>query len=68
MNCMNISCIHVRGQGTGKLDDRSRKMDEWNFDLVGVTETHLKEDTRVDGEVFAVTRKGRKQAEHTWRR
>lgn len=39
-----IVCINLRGWDMGRSDDVSRELEEWKLDLVGVTETHLRDD------------------------
>ena len=42
---MRIGCVNVRGWDVEKMEDLSREMNEWNIDVVGVTETQLRERT-----------------------
>ncbi|MPC48845.1 hypothetical protein E2C01_042630 [Portunus trituberculatus] len=57
---MKIGCVNVRGWGTGKFEDVSKELEEWHFDLVGMTETHLRDDVQVDGCEYVMIGKGRK--------
>ncbi len=43
------------------MEDISKELNDWNLDLVGVTETHLRDDVRVDGEMYEMIGKGRKR-------
>ena len=45
----------------GKFEDVYKELNEWKFYLVGVTETHLKEEVRMDGSEFMMIGKGRKK-------
>ena len=58
--CVRLGCINVRGWGVSKLDDVSKEMCEWNIDIVGLTETHLRDDLKVDGNEYVMIGKGRK--------
>ena len=58
---MKIGCINVRGWGLGKCEDVCCELNSWNMDLVGVTETHLRENVRWDNGTYEVFFKGRKK-------
>ena len=60
-NGMRIGCVNVRGWGTGKFEDLCKELNEWNFDLVGVTETHLRDVVQMEGNEYVMTGKGRKK-------
>ena len=47
----------------GKYEDISKELNEWKFDVVGITETHLRDDLRVDGSEYGMIGKGRKKQE-----
>lgn len=53
-NGMKTGCVDVRGQGTGKVDI-SRELEKWKVDIVGVTETQIRDDMRVEGEMSGMT-------------
>ena len=55
--------MNVRGWGIGKFEDVCKEVNEWNFDLVGVTETHLRDNVRMEGNEYVMTGKGRKKQE-----
>ena len=57
--CMKIGCLNVRGWGIGKLDDLSRELNEWNLDIVGLTETHLRDRVLEEGFDYVMVCKGR---------
>ena len=56
---MRLGCINVRGWGGGKFEDMSEVLNEWNFDIVGVTETQLREKVTECGEKYDMIGKGR---------
>lgn len=43
------------------MDDASKVLGEWKFDQVCVTETHLRENVQMEGEMFELIEKGRKK-------
>ncbi|XP_045120039.1 uncharacterized protein LOC123509656 isoform X1 [Portunus trituberculatus] len=55
--------MNVRGWGVGKFEDISRELQEWKFDIVGLTETHLRGEVQMEGCEFAMIGKGRKTQE-----
>ena len=58
---MKFGCVNVRGWGLGKYEDVCKEFLEWKFDLIGVTETHLKGDIRIDEGEYVMIGKGRKK-------
>lgn len=62
-NCMKIGCMNVRGWGVGKYEDVCKELSEWNFDMVGLTETHLRDEVRMDANEYVMIAKGRKRQE-----
>ena len=60
---MRFACVNVRGWGVSKLEDMSKEMSEWNIDIVGVTETQLRDDVKVEGSEYIMLGKGRKKQE-----
>ena len=61
--CMKIGCMNVRGWGVGKCEDVCKEVNEWNFDVIGLTETHLRNDVRMEGCDYVMMGKGRKTQE-----
>ena len=57
--CLKIGCLNVRGWGVGKFEDVCSELKEWNFDIVGMTETHLRERMQKDGSEYIMIGKGR---------
>ena len=51
--------MNVRGWDVGKMEDLSREMNEWNIDVVCVTETQLRDRTELIGERYSMIGKGR---------
>lgn len=39
--CMKVGCLTVRGWVVGKCKNTGKELDEWKYDVVGLTETHL---------------------------
>ena len=62
-NCLKFGCVNVRGWGVGKFEDICRELNEWKFDMVGLTETHLRDDVRIEGSEYVMIGKGRKKQE-----
>ncbi|XP_045115954.1 uncharacterized protein LOC123507257 [Portunus trituberculatus] len=46
---MRIGCVNVRGWGTGKFEDLCKELNEWSLDVVGITETHLRDVVHMEG-------------------
>ena len=46
--------MNVRGWGTGKLEDLSKELEEWKMDIVGVTETHLRDNVYLEEEEYVM--------------
>ena len=44
----------------GKFEDVCKELNEWRFDLVGVTETHSKMEVRMDDREYVMIGKERK--------
>ena len=44
---MKLGCMNVRGWGIGKFEDVCKELNEWGLDMVGITETHLRETGKV---------------------
>ena len=42
-SCMKFGCLNVRGWGIGKFHDVCKELNEWSLDVVGITETHLRD-------------------------
>ena len=55
--------MNVRGWGPGKMEDVCKELNEWKFDVVGLTETHLRNDVRNEGCDYVMIGKGRKKQE-----
>ena len=55
---MKIGSLNVNGWGVGKLDDICREMSEWDFDVVGVTETQLRERCKLENDGYRMISKG----------
>ncbi len=51
--------MNVRGWGNGKLEDISCEMNEWDVDVVGVTETQLRERLEKESDEYFMLNKGR---------
>lgn len=47
----------------GKLEDMSKELDEWKYDIIGLTETHLRGDVQTEGSEYVMIGKGRKKQE-----
>ena len=62
-DCMRIGCMNVRGWGVGKYEDVCKELQEWKFDVVGITETHLRNDLRMADCEYEMIAKGRKKQE-----
>ena len=58
---MKFGCLNVRGWGTGKFQDVCKELNEWSLDVVGITETHLRDVVQVEGDEFVMLGKGRKK-------
>lgn len=56
MNCRDVDYVNVRDWSTGKLDDMSKELDEWRFDLVDVVDDHLRENVQVEGKMYEMRR------------
>lgn len=59
--CMRIGCVNVRGWGTGKFEDLCKELNEWSLDVVGITETHLRDVVHMEGNEFVMIGKGRRK-------
>ena len=55
--------MNVRGWGVGKFEDVCKELKEWKFDIVGLTETHLRGEVRMEGCEYVMIGKGRKTQE-----
>ena len=53
----------MRGWGVGKFEDVCKELSGWKFDVLGVCETHLRDDVRMDGCEYKMIGKGRKKQE-----
>ena len=40
---MRLGCLNVNGMNVGKLEDVMHECSEWNIDVMGVTETHMRD-------------------------
>ncbi len=49
-SCMKLVCMNVRGWGIGKFENVCRELNEWSLDLVGITETHLRDVVQMEKE------------------
>ncbi len=56
---IKLGCINVNGFGLGKMEDMNVVMHEGKFDIVGVTETHLRENIPIIDEKYKMFVKGR---------
>ncbi|KAG0720262.1 hypothetical protein GWK47_048876 [Chionoecetes opilio] len=54
-----MGCVNVRGWNVEKMEDLSREMNEWNIDVVGVTETQMRERIELRSETYSMIGKGR---------
>ena len=57
---MKFKCVNVRGWGIGKFDDACKELNEWKLDVVGMTETHLRDEVRMYSSEYVMIGKGRK--------
>ncbi len=62
---MKLSCMNVRGGGMGKFHDVCRELHEWSLDLVGITETHLRDVVQMEGSGYVMVRKACRKQEKT---
>ena len=60
---MKLGCMNVRGWGIGKFEDVCQELSEWNLDMVGMTETHLRDAVRMEGSEYVMVGKGRRKQE-----
>ena len=60
---MKFGCLNVRGWGVGKFQDVCKELNEWRLDLVGITETHLRDVVRMEGDEYVMLGKGRRKQE-----
>ena len=60
---MKVGCVNVRGWSIGKFEDACKELNEWKLDVVGVTETHLRDEVRIDSSEYVKIGKGRKKQE-----
>ena len=56
--------MNVNGWGLGLLEDLSRELNEWELDVIGVTETQLRERVEMRNENYKMIGKGRSK----WRK
>ena len=61
--CVKFGCMNVRGWGVGKFEDVCKELSVWEFDLVGLTETHLRDEVRMEGCEYVMIGKGRAKQE-----
>ena len=66
MNCMKVGCVNVRGWGIGKFEDACKELNEWKLDVVGVTETHLRDEVQMDSSEYVMIGKGHKKNRKHW--
>ena len=59
-SCMKLGCVNVRGWGIGKFSDLCQELNEWNIDVVGITETHLRDAVQLEGSEYVIVSKGRR--------
>ena len=55
-SCLKFGCMNVRGWGVGKLEDVCKELNEWKFDIVGLTETHLRDRVQMEENGFVMMR------------
>ena len=55
--------MNVKGEGQGKCEDACRELDEWGFDVTGLTVTQLRDAVRMDDGVYMMIGKRRKKQE-----
>ena len=60
---MKFGCLNVRGWGVGKFQDVCKELNEWRLDVVGITETHLRDVVRMEGDEYVMLGKGRRKQE-----
>ncbi|MPC72198.1 hypothetical protein E2C01_066495 [Portunus trituberculatus] len=60
---VKFGCMNVRGWGVGKFEDVCRELEEWKFDIVRLTETHLRDDMRMEGCEYVMIGKERRTQE-----
>ena len=60
---MKLGCMNVRGWGIGKLEDVCKELNEWNLDMVGITETHLRDAVQMEGDEYVMIGKGGRKQE-----
>ena len=56
---MRFGCLNVHGWNVGKLEDLSRELKEWEIDVVGITETQMREEVELDYNDYRMVGKGR---------
>ena len=61
--CLRMGCLNVRGWGISKFEDVSNELNKWNVEIMGLTETHLRDDVRMEGEEYVMIGKGRQKQE-----
>ena len=54
-----MGLVNVRGWNVGKMEDLSREMNAWNIDVLGVTETQMRERIELTSETYRMIGKGR---------
>ena len=60
---MKVGCVNVRGGGNGKFEDACKELNEWKLDVVGVIETYLRDEVRMNSSEYVMIGKGRKKKE-----
>ena len=59
MNGWQIGCVNVRGWKTGKFVDLTEELHAWDFDVIGITQTCLRERVSFENEEYKMINKGR---------
>ena len=54
-----MGCVNVRGWNVEKMEDLSREMNDWMIDVVGLTETQLRERVELNSREYRMIGKGR---------
>ena len=60
---MKIGCLNVRGWGVGKFADACKELSQWKLDMVGMTETQLRDAVRMEEDEYVMIGKGRRKQE-----
>lgn len=55
---MQIGCMNVRVWGTGEFEDVCKELDEWMYNVVLLTETHLRGSMTAEENEYVMIGKG----------